>query len=70
MMEKCVYLYVIYYGLAIHRADDNIDNQVFECLLLLYVLATAKVISGWVPTVRTRGDFIVLSHWETWLPAP
>ena len=73
------------------------------CLLLLYFLATSKVISGrkhyirsyqdgracqggWVVvgsfmswsyqemyrliTVHTHGDFTVLPHWETKLPAP
>ena len=42
-------------------------NRFFVCCCL-YVLATSKVISRRV-TVRTHGDFIVLSHLETRLPA-
>ena len=40
--------------------------------LLFYVLATSKVISGWVVTltVFTRGDFIVLLHWDPRLLTP
>ena len=37
------------------------------CLLLAYVLATFKVIAGWVLTCGSvpDGDFIMLSHWQT-----
>ena len=40
-------------------------NDTMVCLLLFYVLATSKIISGHVLTVWTHGDFIVLPHWET-----
>ena len=43
----------------------------FLLFLLVYVLATSKVIWGWVSTYyRAHScDFIVLSHWETRPPA-
>ena len=40
------------------------------CLVLFYVLATYKFISGQVPTCHPHGDFIVLPHWETRQLAP
>ena len=39
-------------------------------LLEIYILITVKIISEWVPTGCSRGDFIVLTHWETKLMAP
>ena len=62
------------YNCAGHVADPirriilNMESCVCQvCLLLFYILATAKVISGWRPT---RGNFIALPHWDTRLSAP
>ena len=49
------------------------DHMQGAILLLFCVLATSKVISGWVywlVTVHTHGDFIALPHLETRPPAP
>ena len=41
--------------------------HVYGWLLVFYVMAASKSIQGWVPswTVRTHGDLLVLTHWET-----
>ena len=48
-----------------YQSGTEEQTRLFGCWEL-YVLATSKVISGYrLVTGRTRGDFIVLSYWET-----
>ena len=57
--------------LLVFPAKGKNKKMLFFVSLLFYVLATSKTYQDGnrLVTVRTYGNFIVLPHWETRLPA-
>ena len=55
----------------IHNLDTGALTTLVDLLLEFNGLATSKYQDGYqLVTVYTHGNFIVLLHWETRLPAP
>ena len=50
--------------MCIHHLPYFLPCSCKYCLLEFYIFATSRVISGWVLTCDTHGNFIVLSLWE------